>query len=158
MTRGISDDANAEYLTDILDDFEDEPPAPKTDTERLKINEREFRELLESNMSNAFNEKFNGITEIEAPKKQEFRDLAGSFVAKMQDSQAEAKIEIESSINADPMEQMMKDLEGLMENGDFESMLGGMMKDLVTKELLHEPMKDLADKVNLVLIVVPGLD
>ena len=70
MTRGISDDANAEYLTDILDDFEDEPPAPKTDTERLKINEREFRELLESNMSNAFNEKFNGITEIEAPKKQ----------------------------------------------------------------------------------------
>ncbi|KAJ3056635.1 hypothetical protein HK097_005559 [Rhizophlyctis rosea] len=44
------------------------------------------------------------------------------------------------------MEQMMKELEAMMSSGDFENQFGGMMDQLMSKELLHEPMKDLAAK------------
>ena len=49
--------------------------------------------------------------------------------------------------SGDAMEQMMKELEGLMESGNFEEAFGDIMKELVSKDLLHEPMKDLAAKV-----------
>ncbi|KAI8823975.1 Pex19 protein [Fimicolochytrium jonesii] len=42
------------------------------------------------------------------------------------------------------MEQMMKELEGLMSSGDFDNVFGGLMDQLMSKELLHEPMRDLA--------------
>jgi peroxin-19 len=45
------------------------------------------------------------------------------------------------------METMMKELEGLMENGEFEDVFGGVLQQLVSKELLHEPMTELASKV-----------
>jgi peroxin-19 len=44
------------------------------------------------------------------------------------------------------MESMMKELEGLMESGDFEDMFGGLVNQLASRELLYEPMKDLRDK------------
>ncbi|KAJ3219605.1 hypothetical protein HDU67_000093 [Dinochytrium kinnereticum] len=44
------------------------------------------------------------------------------------------------------MEQMMKELEGLMGSGDFENMFEGIMEQIMSKDLLYEPMKDLAKK------------
>lgn len=52
-------------------------------------------------------------------------------------------------MSEDAMEQMMKELEGMMASGDFENVFGGLMEQLMSKELLHEPMKDLATKVRL---------
>ena len=40
----------------------------------------------------------------------------------------------------------MKELEGLMDSGDFEDMFGGLVNQLASRELLYEPMKDLRDK------------
>lgn len=45
------------------------------------------------------------------------------------------------------MAKMMKELEGLMETGDFENMFSGMMEQLVSRDLLYEPLKDLSLKV-----------
>ena len=45
----------------------------------------------------------------------------------------------------------MKELEGMMQNGDLENVLGGLMDQIMSKELLHEPMKDLADKVTTII-------
>ncbi|KAJ3132090.1 hypothetical protein HDU90_007522 [Geranomyces variabilis] len=49
-------------------------------------------------------------------------------------------------MSEEAMEAMMKELEGMMSSGDFDSALGGMMEQLMSKELLYEPMKDLASK------------
>ena len=49
------------------------------------------------------------------------------------------------------MAEMMKQLEEMMANGGdqaFDSILDGMMDQLMTRELLHEPMKVLSDKVD----------
>jgi peroxin-19 len=50
-------------------------------------------------------------------------------------------------MDGDSMEQMMKELEGMMDTGEFEDMFGGLMNQLASKDLLYEPMKDLANKV-----------
>ncbi|TPX59963.1 hypothetical protein SpCBS45565_g07621 [Spizellomyces sp. 'palustris'] len=49
-------------------------------------------------------------------------------------------------MSEEAMEQMMKELEGMMSSGDFDGMFGGLMDQLMSKELLYEPMKDLATK------------
>lgn len=46
------------------------------------------------------------------------------------------------------MQEMMRQMESLADNGDFQNMLEGMMSQLMSKDLLYEPMKDLASKVS----------
>jgi peroxin-19 len=46
------------------------------------------------------------------------------------------------------MQEMMKQMESLADNSEFQNMLEGMMNQLMSKELLYEPMKDLAAKVS----------
>lgn len=43
--------------------------------------------------------------------------------------------------------EMMKQMEALADSGDFTNVLEGMMEQLMSKDLLYEPMKDLAGKV-----------
>ena len=38
-------------------------------------------------------------------------------------------------------------MEGLTSNGEFDNVLEGMMEQLMSKEMLYEPMKDLIEKV-----------
>lgn len=45
------------------------------------------------------------------------------------------------------MAEMMRQMESLAENGEFENVLEGMMQQLMSKELLYEPMKDMAERV-----------
>ena len=44
------------------------------------------------------------------------------------------------------MAELMKQMETLADNGEFEGVLEGMMSQLMSKELLYEPMKDLSEK------------
>ena len=53
----------------------------------------------------------------------------------------------------DPMlQQMMAELEKMMSEGGgdaaFENILGDVMDSFMTKELLHEPLKEIADRVS----------
>lgn len=40
----------------------------------------------------------------------------------------------------------MKQMESLADSGDFENVLEGMMSQLMSKEMLYEPMKELSEK------------
>lgn len=44
------------------------------------------------------------------------------------------------------MADMMKQIENLADSGDFESMLEGMMESLLSKDILSEPIRELAAK------------
>ncbi|KAI8809114.1 Pex19 protein, partial [Cladochytrium replicatum] len=62
-------------------------------------------------------------------------------------SKVEAEMAQEDAMGDDgAMKEMMEQLEALMQSGDFDSMFGNMMDGLMTKSMLHEPMKDLASK------------
>ncbi|KAG0334125.1 hypothetical protein BG004_000544, partial [Podila humilis] len=44
------------------------------------------------------------------------------------------------------MAEMMKQMEGLTEGGNFQNVLEGMMEQLMSKDILYEPMLDLQQK------------
>ncbi|KAJ3291471.1 Peroxisome chaperone and import receptor [Borealophlyctis nickersoniae] len=86
-----------------------------------------------------------------APKS--FQDKVSETMSRLRDSdqkaeQLAAELAQSSGLGLDDeaVEQMMKELEGLMGSGDFEGAFGGIMEQLMSKELLHEPMRDLAGK------------
>lgn len=54
----------------------------------------------------------------------------------------------DTMVSDDMMAEMMKQMEGLVESGEFNTALEGMMEQLMTKEVLYEPMKDLAERVS----------
>lgn len=46
------------------------------------------------------------------------------------------------------MGEMMRQLESMADSGEFENLLEGMMQQLMSKELLYEPMKHMAENVS----------
>ncbi|KAI8984600.1 Pex19 protein [Mycotypha africana] len=87
--------------------------------------------------------KEDGATKKSA---QSFQDTINKTMNKLKDSSKE----IDSSMNEEAedafMAELMKQMESLADNGEFEGVLEGMMSQLMSKELLYEPMKDLRDK------------
>ncbi|KAJ3190051.1 hypothetical protein HDU85_000342 [Gaertneriomyces sp. JEL0708] len=86
-------------------------------------------------------------------KPKTFQETIAQTMTKLRDSSdkvdeqvaEEAKLaSLTGGLGDDAMDQMMKELEGLMSNGDFDNVFGGLMEQLMSKELLYEPMKDLA--------------
>lgn len=45
------------------------------------------------------------------------------------------------------MAEMMKQMENMAEGGDFQNVLEGMMEQLMSRDILYEPMLDLKQKV-----------
>ncbi|KAJ3359953.1 hypothetical protein GGF32_008856 [Allomyces javanicus] len=82
-----------------------------------------------------------------------FQDRVRRTVDKLQDSdkQAEASQAASAGVGgAEDMDslmaEMMKQMESLADSSEFESVLEGMMESLMSKDILHEPLKDLAAK------------
>ncbi|KAF9436699.1 Peroxisome chaperone and import receptor [Entomortierella beljakovae] len=75
-----------------------------------------------------------------------FQDRIAKTMDKLKDSsdQVEAKVAEESEDAL--MAEMMKQMEGLAEGGDFQNVLEGMMEQLMSKDILYEPMLDLKTK------------
>lgn len=46
------------------------------------------------------------------------------------------------------MAEMMRQMESMAEGGDFQNVLEGMMEQLMSRDILYEPMLDLKQKVN----------
>jgi len=46
------------------------------------------------------------------------------------------------------MAEMMRQMEGMADGGDFQNVLEGMMEQLMSKDILYEPMLDLKQKVS----------
>mmetsp|Transcript_9858 Transcript_9858/g.15673 ORF Transcript_9858/g.15673 Transcript_9858/m.15673 type:complete len:266 (+) Transcript_9858:103-900(+) len=49
-------------------------------------------------------------------------------------------------LGEDIMAQMMKSFEGMSNKGDFQDMIDGMMKQLISKEVMYEPVKQICEK------------
>ncbi|KAJ3106423.1 Peroxisome chaperone and import receptor [Phlyctochytrium planicorne] len=78
-----------------------------------------------------------------------FKTKISETLHKMRDSSDKVDAQIAEGapgLDEAGMEQMMKDLEAMMGGGDFENMFEGLMEQIMSKELLYEPMKDLAEK------------
>ncbi|KAL7333177.1 Peroxisome chaperone and import receptor, variant 2 [Mucor circinelloides] len=83
----------------------------------------------------------------EVPKvPQSFQDTIGKTMNKLKDSSKEIDSSIAEESEDAFMAELMKQMESLADNGEFEGVLEGMMSQLMSKELLYEPMKDLAQK------------
>ncbi|KNE70133.1 hypothetical protein AMAG_15110 [Allomyces macrogynus ATCC 38327] len=82
-----------------------------------------------------------------------FQDRVRRTVDKLQDSDKQAEASQAASAGtggAEDMDslmaEMMKQMESLADSSEFESVLEGMMESLMSKDILHEPLKDLAAK------------
>lgn len=150
ISKEIGDEDLDDYLENVLDEFEEVKPAPKPQA----LENDEFMALLQENMS-----KLMGGDDVEGlnfPAEQhsqpkEFQETISQTLNKLKDSSVQAEAKVQESKNElgfdeAAMEQMMKDLEGMMEGEDMEDIFGGVLSQLVNRELLYEPMKELADK------------
>lgn len=77
-----------------------------------------------------------------------FQEKIEETLNKLRNSQDKVGAEVmDGMMSDDMMAEMMKQMEGLVESGEFTTALEGMMEQLMAREVLYEPMKDLADKV-----------
>jgi peroxin-19 len=54
----------------------------------------------------------------------------------------------DTTTESDPLfGDMLKQMEGMSNSGDLQGMLETMMEQLMSKDVLYEPLKDLSDKV-----------
>ncbi|KAI9487260.1 MAG: Pex19 protein [Benjaminiella poitrasii] len=75
-----------------------------------------------------------------------FQETIGKTLNKLKDSSKEIDSSIAEESEDAFMAELMKQMESLADNGEFEGVLEGMMSQLMSKELLYEPMKDLCGK------------
>ncbi|SAM08666.1 hypothetical protein [Absidia glauca] len=75
-----------------------------------------------------------------------FQDTIAQTMNKLKDSSKQVDSSIAEENEDAFMAELMKQMEGLTEGGDFENVLEGMMSQLMSKEMLYEPMKDLVNK------------
>ncbi|KAI8141451.1 Pex19 protein family-domain-containing protein [Fennellomyces sp. T-0311] len=79
---------------------------------------------------------------------QTFQEKIAQTMNKLKDSSKQVDSSIaEEGVPEDAfMAEMMRQMESLAENGEFENVLEGMMQQLMSKELLYEPLKEMAGK------------
>jgi hypothetical protein len=155
---------------DVLEEFQEPVAVSKEDP-----NEEAFMKLLQENMAKMMSGEDGPSLEqmgqlmAAAPaatgetaevEPRPFQDTISQTLNKLKSSDSEAQQKVTSGgddfssmlsgmdgIDEGAMEQMMKELEGLMETGEFEDMFGGLVNQLASKDLLYEPLKDLSSKV-----------
>ncbi|KAJ1953292.1 Peroxisome chaperone and import receptor, partial [Dispira parvispora] len=75
-----------------------------------------------------------------------FQDKIKSTLNKLDSSSQQAESHISSQEDSDMLKGMMDQMEGLLEGQNFEQMMEGILEQIMTKDVLYEPMKELADK------------
>ncbi|KAI8096509.1 Pex19 protein family-domain-containing protein [Halteromyces radiatus] len=75
-----------------------------------------------------------------------FQDTIAQTMNKLKDSSKQVDSSISEENDDAFMAELMKQMEGLTEGGDLENVLEGMMSQLMSKEMLYEPMKDMVSK------------
>jgi hypothetical protein len=62
-------------------------------------------------------------------------------MSKLKQSDSQVESELSAQAQEDPaLELLTKELEGMMQGGDLDNVLGGLMDQILSKELLHEPI------------------
>ncbi|KAG0355393.1 Peroxisome chaperone and import receptor [Podila minutissima] len=153
-------------LNPELNEDNDDDILSETDAEVQKSMAMGMEELMREMSSNSelqktFEEMFKGMDlDLEKKGASEPPDAqaktpepAGSFqdrIAKTMDKLKDSSEQVEAQVAQDSeealMAEMMKQMEGMAEGGDFQNVLEGMMEQLMSKDILYEPMLDLQQK------------
>ncbi|KAF9107068.1 Peroxisome chaperone and import receptor [Mortierella sp. AM989] len=75
-----------------------------------------------------------------------FQDRIAKTMDKLKDSSEQVDAKVAEESEEALMAEMMRQMEGMSEGGDFQNVLEGMMEQLMSKEILYEPMLDLKEK------------
>ncbi|KAG0370806.1 Pex19 protein family-domain-containing protein [Gamsiella multidivaricata] len=75
-----------------------------------------------------------------------FQDRIAKTMDKLKDSSEQVEAQVAEESEEALMAEMMKQMEGMAEGGDFQNVLEGMMEQLMSKDILYEPMLDLKQK------------
>ncbi|KAF9186643.1 Peroxisome chaperone and import receptor [Haplosporangium sp. Z 767] len=75
-----------------------------------------------------------------------FQDRVAKTMDKLKDSSEQVDSQVAENSEEALMAEMMKQMEGMSEGGDFQNVLDGMMEQLMSKDILYEPMLDLKNK------------
>ncbi|KAF9293760.1 Peroxisome chaperone and import receptor [Mortierella antarctica] len=75
-----------------------------------------------------------------------FQDRIAKTMGKLKESSDEVDAKVAEDSEEALMAEMMKQMEGMAEGGDFQNVLEGMMEQLMSKDILYEPMFDLQQK------------
>ncbi|OAQ36656.1 Pex19 protein [Linnemannia elongata AG-77] len=106
-------------------------------------------------LQKSFEEMFKGLdvngksTAAPAPKAAgaaSFQDRIAKTMDKLKDSSEQVDAQVAEDSEEALMAEMMKQMEGMAEGGDFQNVLEGMMEQLMSKDILYEPMLDLQNK------------
>ncbi|KAJ3272940.1 Peroxisome chaperone and import receptor [Terramyces sp. JEL0728] len=135
-------DLDDDYLDDVLDEFNEKPAAPPG---QESVDE-DFMKLLQQNMS----QLMQNDEELDSSALLEGLHKAVQTQSKpVHTEKAQVQDDIKNKVdflNGENLESLMKEFEGLLDSEDFDKVFGNVLNNLVTKDLLYEPMKDLADK------------
>ncbi|KAG9072789.1 Peroxisome chaperone and import receptor [Linnemannia hyalina] len=106
-------------------------------------------------LQKSFEEMFKGLdvngksTAAPTPKAASaasFQDRIAKTMDKLKDSSEQVDAQVAEESEEALMAEMMKQMEGMAEGGDFQNVLEGMMEQLMSKDILYEPMLDLQNK------------
>ncbi|KXN72719.1 Pex19 protein [Conidiobolus coronatus NRRL 28638] len=109
---------------------------------------------LEGEGNEQFNELLKGLDQVPtangtAPSSSStsnnFSDAINQTMNKLKNSSDQVKADIDQDMG-DELSEIIKQMEQLSDMPDFEKAIESMMGTIMTKDLLYQPMKDLADK------------
>ncbi|KAG0032712.1 Peroxisome chaperone and import receptor [Podila clonocystis] len=147
-------------------DDDDDINLSETDAEFQKSMAMGMEELMREMSSNSelkktFDEMFKGM-DLDLEKKcmgaptdtqgktpgpaGRFQDRITKTMDKLKDSSEQVEAQVAQDSEEALMAEMMKQMEGMAEGGDFQNVLEGMMEQLMSKDILYEPMLDLQQK------------
>ncbi|KAK9695489.1 Peroxisome chaperone and import receptor [Basidiobolus ranarum] len=75
-----------------------------------------------------------------------FQEKVEQTMNKLRDSSEQVEAEVSEDSSDAMLAEMMKQMENLTGSGEFDNVVEGMMGQLLTKDVLYEPMKELASK------------
>ncbi|CAO3679353.1 unnamed protein product [Umbelopsis vinacea] len=151
----VSEEADEENLDAVLDDDFAKQLAAGMEELMSGEDQDEFKETFEkiwksfesTSLDDSVAQSSKAPAAAADPEnKKSFQDTIAQTMNKLRDSSDKVETDLSEESDDAFMQEMMRQMESLTDNGDFQNMLEGMMNQLMSKDLLYEPMKDLANK------------
>jgi len=146
----VSEEAEEDNLDAVLDDDFAKQLAAGMEELMAGEDQEEFKETFEkiwkSFESTSLEDPNPSSNPVDPETKRSFQDTIAQTMNKLRDSSDKVETDLTEESEDAFMQEMMRQMESLADNGDFQNMLEGMMSQLMSKDLLYEPMKDLASK------------
>ncbi|KAI9190807.1 Pex19 protein [Polychytrium aggregatum] len=128
---------------------------PKSDSEKEKEREmlmesmKSFLEGLQGTSEQTPDEPHRSAAPVSA-KPKGFHEAIDATLNKMEDSSEQVKESLrqqDAGLDSESMEALMKEFEQFMSgSGDMDEIFSSVMTELITKDLLYEPMRDISHK------------